>query len=433
MSSDQITRVAGRTSVPAGPGGADSPPFRLPAEHLAAALVFWGAGALGLVWIAPLLAQGLFPLPRVIAVTHLFTLGWITTSILGALYQFFPVALRAPVRSQWLAHLTFLLYVPGLAVFVVGNLAGTRTMLLVGAFVFGTGLVLFLGNLAATLLRVRLRDTTWWAFAGAGVFLFATVALGLVLAGNLHSGFLGESRFLALGVHLHIAIVGWVFLIMIGVGRHLLPMFLLSHGGSEWPGKLAVLLVGSGTMMLLALHHVIPLDLYGFPGALIAAGTVAFLVQGALYFRHRKKPRLDPGMWLAGVGLAVLAFALLLAPVALGRGVGAPRIVTGYVATLILGISLFVAGHYYKILPFLVWYHRFGPLTGKRPVPRVIDLYGEGIARAAVVLLVIGVLGVSTGILAGIGSLVRAGASAYATGAGIEIVQMCAVARRRPE
>src|SRR5690606_15673473 len=129
MSSDQITRVAGRTSVPAGPGGADSPPFRLPVEHLAAALVFWGAGALGLVWIAPLLAQGLFPLPRVIAVTHLFTLGWITTSILGALYQFFPVALRAPVRSQWLAHLTFLLYVPGLAVFVVGNLAGTRTML----------------------------------------------------------------------------------------------------------------------------------------------------------------------------------------------------------------------------------------------------------------------------------------------------------------
>ena len=32
-------------------------------------------------------------LPRVVAVTHLFTLAWITTSIMGALYQFLPVAL----------------------------------------------------------------------------------------------------------------------------------------------------------------------------------------------------------------------------------------------------------------------------------------------------------------------------------------------------
>src|SRR3990172_6173711 len=65
--------------------GADVPPLWLPGGHFAAAILFWLVGAAGLVLVAPDLAAGLYPLPRVLAVTHLFTLGWITTSILGAL------------------------------------------------------------------------------------------------------------------------------------------------------------------------------------------------------------------------------------------------------------------------------------------------------------------------------------------------------------
>src|SRR5690606_10059556 len=56
--------------------GASSPPLALPGSHFVAALLFWTLGAAGLVWISPELAQGMFPLPRVVAVTHLFTLGW---------------------------------------------------------------------------------------------------------------------------------------------------------------------------------------------------------------------------------------------------------------------------------------------------------------------------------------------------------------------
>ncbi len=109
-------------SIP-GPGGLaakGAPPFRLPGEHFAAALAFLCAGAAMLVWAAPDIARGLFPLPRVAAATHLLTLGWITTSIMGALYQFLPVALAQPIRWQRLAHLTFYLHVPGVALFVVG-------------------------------------------------------------------------------------------------------------------------------------------------------------------------------------------------------------------------------------------------------------------------------------------------------------------------
>src|SRR5690606_5013977 len=249
---------------------------------------------------------------------------------------------------------------------------------------------------------------------GAGFFLFTTIALGMTLVANLRFGYLGAHRFLAVGVHLHVAIAGWVLLVIVGVARHLLPMFLLSHGASERPGKVAAALIGAGVLGLSLLHHVIPLAAMWAAAALVAAGAAAFLLQAALYFRHRKRPKLDPGMRLAGGALGVLALALVLAPAALPAGLTSPRLVTAYVCAALLGISLFVAAHYYKILPFLVWYHRFGPLAGRRAVPRVAELYGEKLAHAAGALQLLGASGIIGATLLGLPPGARLAAVAYA-------------------
>lgn len=422
-----------RAAVPLpGLAGRNAPPFVLPGEHFAAALVFWLAGAAGLVWVAPDLARGAFPLPRVVAVAHLFTLGWITTTILGALYQFLPVALGTPIRSERLAHLSFALYAPGLALFVGGMLAGAQPAMLAGAALFGTGLLLFLGNLGATLARAPERTLTWWALAAAGVFLLATVVLGTSLAGNLRWGYLGASRFPAIGVHLHVAVFGWVVLVMVGVAHRLLPMFLLAHRAPEWPGKLAAALLTAGVALLLAAHHFLVPAVKWTVAGLVAGGLAAFLAQAGLYFRHRKKPKLDPGLRLAGAGLAFLAAALVLAPFHLAHGLAAPRLATAYVLALVLGgPSLFVAGHYYKIVPFLVWFHRFGPWVGKRAVPTVGELYRAGHANAAAALLAGGTAGLVLATLAGTVWLARPAAAVFAGGAAILFLQMLALSRRR--
>lgn len=420
--------------VPGGLSAVGAPPFRLQGEHFAAALAFWLAGALGLVLAAPEVAQGLFPLPRVAAVTHLFTLGWITTSILGALYQFLPVALGTPVRSERLAHATFVLHVPGVALFVAGLLLGRPAAMMVGAACFGTGLLLFVGNLAATLRRAPQRGLTWWALVGAAGFLAVTVILGGSLAGNLRWGYLGADRFLALGVHLHVAVAGWVLLVMVGVAHRLLPMFLLSHGASERAGKLAVGLLGGGTVLLVGFHHHLAPWVGWTVAGILGAGVAAFLAQAAAYFRHRRKPALDPGLRLAAAGLAFLGVAVALAPAFLSRGLTAPRLATAYVLALLLGgVSLFVAGHYYKIVPFLVWLHRFGPLVGKRPVPRVADLYTAPPANAAAALLACGAAGMVAATLAGSIVTARVAALAYAAGAAVVAWQMLGISRRRPE
>ncbi|HRP08534.1 MAG TPA: hypothetical protein PLL69_08600, partial [Gemmatimonadales bacterium] len=81
-----------------------APHIKLPGEHFVAATGFLLIGAMSLWWIAPPLAAGAYPAQAVVAVTHLFTLGWITTSIMGALYQFLPVALGHAVASERVGH-----------------------------------------------------------------------------------------------------------------------------------------------------------------------------------------------------------------------------------------------------------------------------------------------------------------------------------------
>lgn len=407
------------------------PPFILPGEHFAAAMVFLLLGSAGLVAAAPQLAQGAFPAPRVIAVTHLFTLGWITTSIMGALYQFLPVALGEPVRSVRAGHAAFVLYVPGLLLFVGGLAFGAHTAMLVGAAAFGTGIVVFAGNLGATLRRSLRRDVTWWALACANAFLIVTLLLGLALAGNLRWGYLGAGRFGAVGTHLHVALAGWVLLVMVGVAQRLLPMFLLSHGADTRAAKLAVALIASGTGILAVLHHAPPIIARWTPAVLIGAGLVSFLVQAALFYRRRHRPALDPGMRLAAAALVVLALTLVFAAPVLSS-VATPRLATAYVTSAILGISLFVAAHYYKIVPFLVWYHRFGPLAGRQPVPRVGDLYSSPIASGAGACLAAGALLLIVSVTIGLATLATIAAAVFAAGAATEASQMLILARRRP-
>lgn len=408
-----------------------APPFRLPGEHFGAAMVFFAAGAVGVVLVAPQLTAGAFPAPGVIGVTHLFTLGWITTSIMGALYQFLPVALGEPIRSVRAGHLAFGLYVLGIPIFVYGVATGHHVAMMSGASIFGVGILVFVTNVAATLSRAPRRDVTWWALAGALVFLVITLVLGLTLAGNLWKGYLGAGRFMVLGVHLHIALGGWVLLVIVGVAQKLLPMFLLSHGVGDRLARAAVVLIAAGATWLALLHHLLFAMLWRGAAVLLGAGLACFLAQAVLFYRHRHRPALDPGMRLAAAGLGLLGMGLALAGPVVLLDVH-PRIWTAYVMAMLLGITLFVAALYYKIVPFLVWYHRFGPLAGKQSLPKVGELYSTRAANAAGILLFFGATGTTAAVFFGQPMMARIAAVILMVGALVEAGQMLQLARRRP-
>ncbi|MFN8668666.1 MAG: hypothetical protein U0164_15915 [Gemmatimonadaceae bacterium] len=416
------------SAVPA--STANGPRFLLPGEHFAAALVFLVLAALGAVWQAPMLAIGGYTAHQVLAVVHCITLGWFTTSIMGAMYQFLPVAVGVPIASERLGHASFACYTPGVLAFTAGLAFEQPALLLAGVVALAVGATLFIANAGLTLRRATTRDTLWWALAWALVFLVVTLILGAALSANLRLAFLGAARPIALGAHLHIALAGWVLLSIIGVSQRLFPMFLLSHGGTDRYARWAVRLTAAGSGALSLLHHV-PVVGRWLPAILIAGGLAAFLAQVREYYAHRFRKALDVGMRLSAMSLGGLGLALPFALLTVA-GTAPPRVQVAYVALVLTSVSAFVAAHYYKIVPFLVWNHRFGPLAGTRPLPRVGELYSTQAAWASASLYASGsvllVLSAALGVTLG----VRAGAALFAAGALVTSIQMVALFRRHP-
>jgi hypothetical protein len=413
--------VHGDTSVPElSPGrmvGPATGSIRLSGEHFAAATLYLLAGAIGLVWIAPELAAGNFLSPRVAGITHLFTLGWLTTTIFGALYRLLPVALGAPIRWPRVAHASFWTFAPGAGLFAWGVAENSTVLHHAGIGLVAIGVLLAVTNIAATLPRARSRDVTWAAITLALVFLLSTLVLGLVLLHNIHTGFIADSRVRVLATHLHVAIVGWALIMIVGVSHRLLPMFLLAHGADTRWTKRALTLLACGIPFLAVGINTPYAAVAWFGALLIELGLASFLYQAQRFYRTRVRKRIDVGMRFAAAALAFLTIAAGLGPIVLWRGPASGGLATTYVLVGLLGgIILFVIGIFYKIVPLLAWTARFSGKGSMPGAPAVADLFSARVAHIQLVTMIVAIGVLSTGVLFAVVAATYLGASLYLIG-----------------
>ncbi len=424
------------TSMPIGVGaggGVASPAtgsIRLAGEHFAAATLYLLAGSVCLVWIAPQLAAGDYLSPHVAGVTHLFTLGWLTMTIFGAFYQLLPVALGAPIRWPVLGHASFWTFAPGAGLFASGVASGSMLLHHAGVCLVAVGVILAVANVAATLPRARSRDVTWAAIAIAITYLSSTLVLGIVLLHNLHTGFIAGARVHVLATHLHVAIVGWALITIVGVAHRLLPMFLLAHGADSRWTKYAVGSLATG-IPLLAIGLNAGLSIASWAGVvLLEAGLACFLYQASLFFRARVRKRVEIGMRFAATGLLSLVAAAVLGPIVLWEGAAQTRLATAYVvAGLLGGIVVFVIGFFYKIVPLLSWVGRYRGKASVPGTPTIAQMFSSRVAGAQLAGTIGAVATLVAGILAGSTTAAYAGASLFLASVLLFVSQIVRVAR----
>ena len=94
------------------------PPRLLPILYFGVAHVALALACLA-VAVDPRGVSGFFYHSRMLAIVHLVTLGWISTSILGSLYIVGPIALRMWIPATWLDYTAFTFVLVG----VVGMVA----------------------------------------------------------------------------------------------------------------------------------------------------------------------------------------------------------------------------------------------------------------------------------------------------------------------
>ena len=91
-----------------------------------------------------------------------------------------------------------------------------------------------------------------------------------------------------------------------------------------------------------------------------------------------------------------------------------------------------MVGQLYKILPFLVWFHRFSAYVGLKKVPAASELLGARPQWAQLALMHAGLGLLGAGILAPSAPLRLAGALAFAASAALHARNLGVIYGRRP-
>lgn len=404
------------------------------ARHFAAALIYLIAASIGLIWIAPEIATGSYATPRVAGVTHLLTLGWISLTIFGALCQLLPVALGSPIRWLSAARVTRWTFAIGAGLFAAGIGFGITALNHVGLLLLLIGIVTAAFNIGATLRQSKKRDVTWAAIALAISFLVSTLILGAVLLHNLHSGFIAASRVRVLAAHMHIALVGWALMMIVGVSHRLLPMFMLSQRTETvWTKRAIIALAGGVAILVPALiGNVMSLAWLGV--ILLEVGIACFYWQVRQFFMARVKKKTDIGLVFASGALISIAASAVLGPVLLVKGATHGRLATAYIVLGLLGgFTMYVIGLYYKIVPLLAWTTRYGSRMGKEKLPAVTDMYSVRIAWVQLTAMFLGVTLIVAGIAAASPHVARCGAALFLGGVLLFAGQMVRIVYGGPE
>ncbi len=353
--------------------GADGAPPALPISLLIIGALALLAGCVALSLNARLLL-GHYNSSGMVALIHVFTLGFVGLIFAGTLQQLPAVLFVTKLAWPKLGYLTSPLLIIGTATVIYGFAAGFAPWpLATGAVIVTAGWLLLLVQLLATALQRWPKDAASQALLLSVLFLALTVTAGLLLAGARYSPAIASAAGYPVRLHLTLGMFGAFLLGIIGSGQKLLSMFALSKGGAEWRVRLATWLVAAG-IIAETVAAFTTVQAGQLPMVLLAAGSVLQIWETAAIHRRRLRRKLE-----APVFRYVLAHAFLpLASVLLL--VGEP--VAAAAAFLVGFIGLAVSGMLVKITSFLVWTavfagSRSGGVSGGAPLLR--DLVVDGL------------------------------------------------------
>jgi hypothetical protein len=379
---------------------------QLLAAYFAVALIGWLAATVAAVFAAHDLAAGRPLAAAPVLAVHLVALGVLPFAVSGASFHLLPVMLRNDLPSQRALWLALPLLGGG---FLVASGLGREAgpLVWIGAAMVASGLAIVLAELLTLVVRAprgRTLIASRLGVALACVHVLAALCLGAVVF-DQDRPFAGLSYERWLLIHLHVALLGWIALLILTVGRNLAPMLAQAPAAPQRTQPAEELTLVAGLWLLLAGigTRERALTLAGGVLVVLAIGRFAALMLRVMWTRRGPFEAPLAHLLLGGFFLAQAVGCGMAA----AAGAGGTRLVSGYVVFLLVGwAGGVVVGHLPKLLSLSLWV--WWP-PGPRPKQATLYRRGLGVAEAAV--FAAGVEALALGVVFGAAPVARVGAA----------------------
>jgi hypothetical protein len=323
--------------------------------------------------------------PHTLAITHAMALGWGTMIILGASHQLVPVLIEAKLFSNFLAYTSFVLAAVGIPMLVCSFFHFQMDWIAqTGGILINAAILCFIINIAMSITKSKSKNVHAVFVITASLWLLTTTLIGLLLLFNFTKSVLPEDSLHYLSLHAHIGIVGWLLLLVMGVGSRLIPMFLISKYDNPKELWLIYFLVNGALISFIILFFSgVDVVLYILPLLAALLALVLFAKYCYKAYRHRIRKQVDEQVKISLLSVAMMllpVILLLVLIVLLVFSFADAKLALAYGFSIFFGwMTAIILGMTFKTLPFIVWnkvYHNKAGL-GKTPSPK--DLFSESI------------------------------------------------------
>jgi len=313
--------------------------------------------------------------PETIALTHLITLGWLAMTMIGAFYQMVPVLVGGKVPFINLSRFVHFIFILGILAFVSGFFFSLQLLFIIAIISLTVSFLIFIAQISISVFKQRADRPVVVAMRISILSLTFTVILGIISVGVFAGWWMFPFDRLSMKTaHITVGFLGWIGALIMGVGFHVIPMFYLSPPfpvkQAQWILRGIILCLFLVTVGLLLNFDSIWIILAGSPGI---AAVLMFVIKTYSMLKQRKRKIVDSTLRYWKVGLIALPISMLF--IVSYTFWQEEKILFLFGILFLIGFALSItSGMLYKIIPFLVWFHRFSSMAGQEGVPLLKDI-----------------------------------------------------------
>lgn len=322
---------------------------------------------------------------ELLAMTHLFTLGFMAMTMIGALFQVLPVisgeTIPAGARVATIVHLALVI---GTLILATAFISRQTSIFAIAVPILLLAFMVFLLALGFRLVKNISGGESINAIRFAAISLLVTVVLGAMRALAYHFPELYQVFGHIIYSHIAWGLAGWLSLLVMGVSFQVIPMFHVTPNFSRQLTKKLPLIMFTALMVM----SVIPWPPIQHLMLLVLCATISVYACYAiklLSMRRRKLPDTTVRFWRLGLGSCLLTVSLLLVRYfddvlnikLLATAYESINVAIGCMAIMGFACSV-ILGMLHKIIPFLIYMHLQrqcgGNYAAVKSLPTMLDI-----------------------------------------------------------
>ena len=283
-----------------------------------------------------------------LTLTHTLTLGVMASFMLGSLFQMLPViagvVLDSPTRRSISIQIPFLLGI--LSLLLAFNLKSYPYLYILASILLGGSLFWAISMMLYRLLKISNHTASSRGMVIALISFGITILLAIYLTTSLYGSIDGAYYLEIKNIHIHFGLFGWIGLLIFSIAFQVIEMFFVTPPYPTIITKYFAYFI-SLLLLLSILYPVVDILIYL---SIISLSTVT------LYrLSQKKRPLSDATIWFWRMGLSSAILSMIFAII---YRVNPIEIILNLTSIFFISFALSVIfSMFYKIVPFLTWFH----------------------------------------------------------------------------